>query len=181
MEIFKTSLDDCVLVKPKVFHDNRGFFLESYSQRTFEKFGIGTSFVQDNHTYSAHKGVIRGLHFQFPPYTQTKLVRVTRGAVFDIVVDLRKESPTYGKWEGFELRADNFLQLYIPQGFAHGFCTLEDNTEFEYKNDNFYTPDHEGAIRWNDPTLKIHWPIDSPTLSEKDTQAMLWKEFQSPF
>lgn len=181
MEVIKTDMLDLLLIKPKVFKDSRGFFLESYSHRTFSERGVTTEFLQDNHAFSQIKGVLRGLHFQLPPHTQTKLVRVTRGSVYDVAVDLRKESPSFGKWQGFELTADNFYMLYIPQGFAHGYCTLEDETEFMYKNDNFYAPDYDAAIRWNDPTLKIDWPVDEPILSEKDARAPLFKDFESPF
>ncbi len=181
MKIIKTKLKDCFLIEPQVFQDNRGFFLESYSELKFKELGITTTFRQDNHSMSLNKGVLRGLHFQLPTHTQTKLVRVTRGSVFDVAVDLRKDSPTFGKWEGFTLTADNFLMLYIPQGFAHGFCTLESNTEFMYKNDNFYAPDFEGAIRWDDPQLHIEWPIKNPVLSEKDAKAPYFKDFNSPF
>jgi dTDP-4-dehydrorhamnose 3,5-epimerase len=181
MEILQTNLQDVLLIKPKVFRDTRGFFLESYSQRTFLEHGIATEFLQDNHAFSEKKGVLRGLHFQMLPHSQTKLVRVTRGAVYDVAVDLRKDSRTFGKWQGFELTASNFYMVYIPQGFAHGYCTLEDATEFMYKNDTFYAPDYEAALRWNDPTLKITWPITEPILSEKDAHAPLFKDFKSPF
>lgn len=181
MNIIETKLKDCLLIEPQVFQDNRGFFLESYSEKIFKETGISTIFRQDNHSMSVKKGVLRGLHFQLPPHTQTKLVRVTRGSVFDVAVDLRKDSPTYGKWEGFTLTAENFLMLYIPQGFAHGFCTLEDKTEFMYKNDKFYAPDSEGAIRWDDPYIGIDWPVKKPVLSEKDAKAPYLKDFNSPF
>lgn len=181
MEIIKTKLNDLLLIKPRVFQDNRGFFLESYSQKTFSEAGIATEFFQDNHSMSVVKGVVRGLHFQLSPKTQTKLVRVTRGAVYDVAVDLRKESSTYGKWEGFELTAENFHMLYIPQGFAHGFCTLEENTEFLYKNDNFYAPELEGGILWNDPTLNIPWPVENPVISDKDRELPMFSDFKSPF
>jgi dTDP-4-dehydrorhamnose 3,5-epimerase len=181
MKITETKLKDCFLIEPNVFQDNRGFFLESYSEKKFKELGITTIFRQDNHSMSLKKEVLRGLHFQLPPHTQTKLVRVTQGSVFDVAVDLRKNSPTFGKWAGFTLTADNFHMLYIPQGFAHGFCTLEDNTEFMYKNDNFYTPDFEGAIRWDDPQLNIDWPVKNPVFSDKDAKAPYLKDFDSPF
>lgn len=181
MEFIKTEIEDLWLIKPKVFGDHRGFFLESYSERVFQEAGIDIVFRQDNHSKSEKKGVVRGLHFQLPPYTQTKLVRVTKGSVYDVAVDLRKNSPTFGKWQGFELTAENFMMLLIPHGFAHGFCTLEDNTEFLYKNDNFYAPEHEAAINWNDPTLDIDWPVENAILSEKDAKAPLFSEIQSPF
>jgi dTDP-4-dehydrorhamnose 3,5-epimerase len=181
MDFIKTSFDGLFLIKPKVFRDARGFFLEFYSKRPFAERGIDFNFVQDNHSLSAPTGVVRGLHFQNPPHAQAKLVRVTRGAAYDAVVDLRKKSPTFGKWEGFELTEDNFHMLFIPRGFAHGFCTLADNTELMYKNDNFYTPSAERGIRWDDPTLGIVWPVKEPILSEKDLKLPLFAEFNSPF
>jgi len=181
MKIIETKFKDCYLIEPQVFRDNRGFFLEFYSEKKFKDAGISTVFLQDNHSMSAKKGVLRGLHFQFPPHTQTKLIRVTRGSVYDVVVDLRKKSSTFGQWEGFELSGDNFKMLYIPEGFAHGFCTLEDNTEFIYKNNAFYAPSFEGGIRWNDPDLSINWPVDIPCLSDKDKVLPFFKDFNSPF
>lgn len=181
MEIIKTTLKDAYLVKPQVFQDERGFFSETYSKQKFAEIGIDADFVQDNHSMSTKKGVLRGLHYQLAPNTQAKLVRVTKGSVYDVIVDLRKDSETFGKWEGFELSAENFLMLFVPQGFAHGFCTLADNTEFQYKCDNYYAPQSEGAIIWNDPTLNIVWPIENPTLSDKDAKAQEFKNFVSPF
>lgn len=183
MEFIKTKLKDAVLVKPQVFRDERGFFLESYSKREFEKNGIKADFVQDNHSKSILKGVLRGLHFQLPPKTQAKLVRVTQGAVWDVIVDLRKESETFGKWQGFELSAKNFQMLFVPRGFAHGFLTLQENTEFEYKCDNFYSPQSDSGIFWSDPDLKIDWPEKNPLLSEKDSQQQTFKDFlkNNPF
>lgn len=181
MEVIETTIKDLLLIKPKVFQDNRGFFLEFYSERTFKDLGIEIKFVQDNHSFSVKKGVIRGLHFQLPPNAQTKLVRVTRGAAYDVAVDLRKNSLTYGKWQGFELTAENFNMLYVPQGFAHGFCTLEENTEVMYKNDNFYATESEAGLCWNDPTLNIDWPVKDPMLSEKDANAPFFRDFKSPF
>lgn len=181
MEVQTTQLDGLYLIKPVVFKDPRGFFFESYSLRTLSEKGISTIFVQDNCSYSSVKGVVRGLHFQLPPYTQTKLVRVVRGAVWDVVVDLRKNSQTFGKWQAFELTAENFQMLYIPKGFAHGFCTLTDNTEFMYKNDAFYEPAYESGIRWNDPTLAIQWPVETPLLSSKDEKLPLFQKLSSPF
>lgn len=181
MEKQETSLKDAYLLKPKVFEDERGFFMESFSQKKMEELGIEGNWVQDNHSMSVTKGVLRGLHFQFPGSTQAKLVRVTRGAVYDVIVDLRKDSPTFGKWEGFELRADNHLMLYVPRGFAHGFVTLEDYTEFQYKCDDYYDASNEGGIMWNDPDLKIYWPIEDPILSEKDKKHPQFKDFVSPF
>lgn len=181
MEFKKTKLKDAYLLTPQVFQDARGFFLESYSQQEFAKQGIEIDFVQDNHSLSTKKGVLRGLHFQKPPYAQTKLVRVTRGKVYDVIVDLRKDSETFGIWQGFELSAENFQMLLVPRGFAHSFLTLEDNTEFQYKCDEFYHPESDSGIIWNDPDLKIDWPIASPVLSEKDAKLGLFKDLQSPF
>lgn len=181
MEFQKTSLEGAYLIKPKVFQDERGFFMETYSKKEFEEAGISADFVQDNHSMSVTKGVLRGLHFQKGGDVQAKLVRVTKGAVYDVIVDLRKDSPTFGKWEGFELSADNYNMLFVPRGFAHGFCTLEDYTEFQYKCDNLYAPESEGAIIWNDPTLKIYWPIENPILSKKDSEAQEFADFNSPF
>jgi dTDP-4-dehydrorhamnose 3,5-epimerase len=168
MDFIKTDIDGLILIKPKVHTDHRGFFLESYSAPTFAAAGINCVFVQDNHSKSMSKGVIRGLHFQTPPVEQSKLVRVIRGAVFDVAVDLRRGSPTFGKWMGFELSERNFNMLFIPKGFAHGFCTLEENTEIVYKVDNPYSREHDAGIIWNDPDLSITWPVSEPVLSEKD-------------
>lgn len=181
MEIEKTSLEGAYLIKPKVFTDERGFFMETYSAKKFKEAGIDAEFVQDNHSLSVTKGVLRGLHFQYPPHAQAKLVRATKGAVYDVIVDLRKDSPTFGKWAGFELSAENAYQLFVPRGFAHGFCTLEDYTEFQYKCDNFYAPENEGSIIWDDSDLGIYWPIKNPILSGKDQQAQRFADFHSPF
>jgi dTDP-4-dehydrorhamnose 3,5-epimerase len=181
MEFQKTSLKGAFLIKPQVSQDERGFFLESYSKKKFQEAGIEADFVQDNHSLSVSKGVLRGLHFQNPEDSQAKLVRVTKGAVYDVIVDLRKDSETFGKWVGFELTADNFYMLYVPRGFAHGFVTLEDYTEFQYKCDNFYNPANESGIIWNDPDLKIYWPIENPILSEKDKKLPFFKDLKSPF
>lgn len=181
MEKQETNLKDAYLLKPKVFQDERGFFMESFSQKKMEELGIKGNWVQDNRSMSVTRGVLRGLHFQLPGHTQAKLVSVTKGAVYDVIVDLRKDSPTFGKWEGFELRADNYLMLYVPRGFAHGFVTLEDYTEFQYKCDDYYNAENEGGIIWNDPNLKIYWPVENPILSEKDKKHPQFKDFISPF
>jgi len=181
-EVFApTALADATLVRPKVFQDERGFFTESYNQSRFREHGLTAEFVQDNHSLSRNKGVLRGFHFQKPPYAQTKLVRVTRGSVYDVILDLRKDSPTFGEWEGFVLSASNFLQLYIPKGFGHAFCTLEDDTEFLYKVDEFYAPDHDAGIIWNDPDLGVNWPMQEPTLSRKDSELPRLRDFNAPF
>ena len=181
MEFQKTSLQDAFLIKPKVFDDERGFFMESYTKKALQEAGIEADFVLDCHSMSVTKGVLRGLHFQKPPHTQAKLVRVTKGTVYDVIVDLRKDSPTFGKWEGFELSALNRWQLFVPRGFAHGFCTTEDYTEFQYKCDNFYAPESEDGVIWNDPDLKIFWPVENPILSDKDKKLPSFKDFNSPF
>jgi dTDP-4-dehydrorhamnose 3,5-epimerase len=177
MEFIQTELKDAWLIKPKVFRDERGFFLESYSKKVFQEKGIDCDFIQDNHSLSVAKGVLRGVHFQREPMAQAKLVRVIRGKVFDAIVDLRPDSPTFGRWQGFELSAENFLLLFVPRGFGHGFCTLEENTEFVYKVDNYYSPEHDSGIVWNDPDLKIDWPVENPILSEKDKNLGSFKEF----
>lgn len=181
MEFIETSLKGAYLIKPKVFRDERGFFLEFYSEKVFKENGINAKFVQDNHSLSVKKGVLRGLHFQLPPNVQAKLFRVTRGRVYDIIVDLRKNSPTFGKWQNLELSSENFEMIFVPRGFAHGFVTLEENTEIIYKVDNFYAPESDSGIVWNDPTLSINWPIENPILSEKDSQLQFFKDFISPF
>ena len=170
MEFIKTSLSGLTLIKPKVHSDHRGFFLETYSEPLFKAAGIDDVFVQDNHSRSVQRNVIRGLHFQKPPFEQSKLVRVIRGSIFDVAVDIRRESPTYGQWLGFELSERNFDMVFIPRGFAHGFCTLEEGTEVVYKVDNVYSRDHDAGIIWNDPTVGVDWPLHGaePILSDKD-------------
>jgi len=181
MEFVETSLKGAYLIKPKVFRDERGFFLEFLNEKIFAENGIDVKFVQDNHSLSAKNGTLRGLHFQLPPNAQAKLVRVMRGKVYDVIVDLRKDSETFGKWEGFELSGNNFQMLFIPRGFAHAFLTLEDNTEFLYKVDNFYAPESDSGIIWNDPDLAIDWPVKEPILSKKDGKLQNFKNFNSPF
>ena len=170
MEIIPTEIPDILIVKPQVFADDRGYFFESYNLEKFTAAGISAKFVQDNESKSA-KGVLRGLHFQKPPFAQGKLVRVIRGAVLDVAVDLRQQSPTYGKWVAVKLTAENKWMCWIPEGFAHGFLTLEDDTIFSYKCTNVYNQASEGSIRWNDPALGIHWGTDNPNLSGKDSIA----------
>jgi dTDP-4-dehydrorhamnose 3,5-epimerase len=181
MEFLRTPLSDVILIKPDVHADNRGFFLESYTLSKFVANGIDTMFVQDNHSLSAQKGVLRGLHFQTPPCAQSKLVRVTRGAIYDVVVDLRRSSSTYGKWFGAELTGENFQMLFVPAGFAHGFCTLVANTEVQYKVDHLYAPANDSGIRWNDPDIGIQWPVPEPILSKKDGELQDFRSFKSPF
>lgn len=180
MEIIKTGIAGLLIVKPQVFEDYRGYFFESYNKEKFLSQGIDQNFVQDNESKSM-KGVLRGLHFQAPPFAQGKLVRVMKGAVLDVAVDLRKQSPTYGKWASIELTESNKWMYWVPPGFAHGFLTLEDNTVFFYKCTNVYNKMSEGSIRWNDPDLGIDWGISQPLLSDKDREAPLFKDFTSPF
>ena len=171
MKIIKTDIPDLLIVEPEVFGDNRGYFFESFSQRKFEEAtGVKVDFVQDNESKSCY-GVLRGLHFQKPPYCQSKLVRVVKGAVLDVAVDIRKGSPTFGQHVAVELTEDNHRQFFVPRGFAHGFVVLTDEVIFQYKCDNFYAPQHEGAIAWDDPDLGIDWkvPADKIILSAKDT------------
>ncbi|MDO5664507.1 MAG: dTDP-4-dehydrorhamnose 3,5-epimerase [Bacteroidia bacterium] len=169
MNIIKTEIEGLVIIEPKVFDDERGYFFESFSQREFEEKVCKTTFVQDNESKSKY-GVLRGLHFQKPPYEQAKLVRVVKGKVLDITVDIRKNSPTFGKHIAVELSEKNKRQLFIPRGFAHGFVVLSDEAIFQYKCDNYYAPDHEAGILWNDPALGIDWqtPLKDIILSEKD-------------
>lgn len=168
MKCLTTRLEGVLLIEPDVYADSRGFFMESYNQRKFHELGIDDQFVQDNHSLSAAAGTLRGLHYQLPPMAQTKLLRVLTGAIYDVVVDIRKHSPTFGQWVGVILSADNHRQLLIPKGFAHGFCTLVPQTQVMYKVDAFYSPEHERGILWNDPELFIDWPVSDPILSEKD-------------
>ncbi len=180
MEIIKTSIKDLLIIKPDVFKDERGYFFESYNKERLAKEGLTMDFVQDNESKSA-KGVLRGLHFQKPPHAQGKLVRVIKGSVMDVAVDLRKNSPTYGKWESVVLNDENKLQFWIPEGFAHGFVTLEDDTIFAYKCTNVYNKESEGSLLWNDPDININWNIKNPILSEKDKISPLFKNFETPF
>ncbi|MDC0702644.1 dTDP-4-dehydrorhamnose 3,5-epimerase [Priestia sp. AB] len=170
MNIIKTKFEDAILIEPKVFGDHRGFFTESYNKEMFQQNGIDMDFIQDNHSLSQQPGTLRGMHYQLNDRAQTKLVRVTRGAIYDVIVDIRKGSPTYGEWQGFILSADNKRQLLVPKGFAHGFCTIVENTEVQYKVDELYSPQHDRGIAWNDPTLNIDWPFNNPVLSDKDTK-----------
>jgi len=180
MEIIQTEIPAVQIIKPTVFEDSRGYFFESYNKEKFLASGIDQNFVQDNESKSM-KGVLRGLHFQRPPFAQGKLVRVMKGAVLDVAVDLRKMSPTYGKWTSVVLTENNKWMYWVPPGFAHGFATLEDETVFFYKCTNVYNKASEGSIRWDDPDLGVDWSIDSPILSDKDKIAPLFKDFISPF
>lgn len=164
----ETKLAGVVVIEPDVFADSRGFFTESWNLRAYTEAGIDAAFVQDNHSLSVAAGTVRGLHFQRPPMEQAKLVRVTAGAVYDVAVDIRSGSDTFGQWVGVILSAENHRQLFVPRGFAHGFCTLVPNTEVMYKVDNYYSPDHDAGIAWNDPQIGVEWPFREVTLSEKD-------------
>ncbi|EMG6375137.1 TPA: dTDP-4-dehydrorhamnose 3,5-epimerase, partial [Salmonella enterica] len=170
MNVIKTEIPDVLIFEPKVFSDERGFFMESFNQKVFEEaVGRKIEFVQDNHSKST-KGVLRGLHYQVEPYAQGKLVRCIAGEVFDVAVDIRKDSETFGKWVGVNISSENKRQLWIPEGFAHGFLVLSDSADFLYKTSNYYSPIHERGIVWNDPTININWPIKiDKILSEKDT------------
>ncbi|HET6378610.1 MAG TPA: dTDP-4-dehydrorhamnose 3,5-epimerase [Methylocella sp.] len=169
--------------QPKKFSDARGYFLESYNARTYADAGVDCVFVQDNQSLSRKSGTIRGLHFQRPPAAQAKLVRVLRGSIFDVAVDLRRGSSTYGQWFSIKLTSEGGEQIFVPRGFAHGFCTLEDETEVAYKVDGFYAPDCDAGLRWDDPDLAIVWPVakEKAILSEKDAILPFFKDFISPF
>ena len=176
----KTFIDGLLVIKPKVFEDDRGYFFESYNEQVLEQAGLHAKFVQDNQSMS-QKNVLRGLHFQAPPFAQGKLVRVIKGAALDVVADIRKNSPTYGKCFSIELNEQNKTMLWVPEGFAHGFCTLVDNTIFYYKCTNYYNKAAEGSVAWNDSDLNINWGIKDPILSEKDKTGITFKNFVSPF
>ncbi|MGH8435036.1 MAG: dTDP-4-dehydrorhamnose 3,5-epimerase [Pseudomonas sp.] len=176
MKVTPTAIPDVIIIEPKVFGDSRGFFFESFNQQAFNQAtGVNANFVQDNHSRSA-KGVLRGLHYQIQQ-PQGKLVRVVRGAVFDVAVDVRKSSPTFGQWEGVELTEDNHRQVWVPAGFAHGFLVLSDSADFLYKTTDYYAPAHERCIVWNDPDLAIKWPTEvTPSLSAKDKEGLLLRD-----
>lgn len=182
MDIIKTDIEGVVILKPRIFTDVRGYFFESYSKREFDEKVQPVDFVQDNESCSTY-GVMRGLHFQRPPFTQAKLVRCVKGAVLDVAVDLRKGSPTYGRHVAVELSEDNHLQFFVPRGFAHGFAVLSDIAVFQYKCDNYYAPQADGGISITDPTLGIDWHIDpsEAILSDKDSKHPLLADFESPF
>ncbi len=182
MELINTGFQDLILIKPTVFEDSRGYFYESYNKAAFKKAGINCNFVQDNQS-SSTRGVIRGLHYQLMPFAQCKLIRVLSGAIFDVAVDLRTGSPTYGKWYGTELSTENFLQLFIPQGFAHGFSVLSETAVVLYKTDDFYKKDAERGIRFDDPVLKFDWKLDPTAIivSEKDRNLPRFNEAEANF
>lgn len=180
MKVIDTKLDGLKIIEPKVFGDNRGYFMESYNKERFTEFGLDYTFIQDNHSLSKEIGVLRGLHYQETPYAQTKLVRVISGAIIDVAVDLRSESSTYGEWFSTVLTEDNHRQLLIPKGFAHGFCTLVANTQITYKVDEKYSPEHDKGVKWNDPDLSIQWPTVTPILSNKDMKLPELKDIKIP-
>lgn len=180
MEIIKTKIEGLLIIKPRVFIDERGYFYESYNKDIFAKLGLDADFVQDNESKS-QKNVLRGLHFQNPPFAQGKLVRVIKGSVLDVAVDIRTASPTYGQWEAVELTEENKVMYWIPPGFAHGFLTLADDTIFSYKCTNVYNKQSEGSLQWNDPDIDIRWKIENPILSDKDKVAPDFKSFVSKF
>lgn len=182
MQIEHTSLDGVVVLTPKKFGDDRGWFSETWNANRMAELGLNIHFVQDNHSMSAKPGTLRGLHYQSPPHAQDKLVRCTRGSIFDVAVDIRVGSPTYGKWFGIELSLENGKQLLVPRGFLHGFVTRMADTGVQYKCSEVYAPDCDGGIRWDDPTIGIDWGLtEVPTLSAKDQVAPLLNDFKSPF
>lgn len=181
MKITKTKLDGVVIIEPDVFGDNRGFFMESWNKKKMEEAGLYYDFVQDNHSKSTVKGTLRGIHFQKGDKAQAKLVRCVKGAVLDVAVDLRKNSHTFKQWIGVELSAENKKQLLIPRGFGHGFVTLTDDVEFLYKADNYYAPEADAGIRWNDPDIGVEWGLENPILSEKDRKNPFLKDCKELF
>lgn len=180
MKVQTTFIDGVFLIEPDIFGDQRGWFYETYNEARYFDAGLKEVFVQDNQSFS-QKNVVRGLHFQKPPFTQAKLVSVICGAVLDVAVDLRKKSPTYGKYFSAKLTGENHLQLFVPKGFAHGFSVLEDDTIFAYKCSNLYNKQSEASIIYNDPTIAVDWQVESPIISEKDKNGVLFSEFVSPF
>lgn len=181
MQVIKTELDGVLIVEPKVFGDNRGWFMETYSSEKLAPLGIAVDFVQDNHSFSAQKGTLRGLHFQMHPKAQSKLLCCTRGTILDVAVDIRKGSPNYTKWVAVELSAENKRQLFIPAGFAHGFVTLTDDVEVQYKVDQYYAPECDRSIRFDDPAIGVDWGVNDPVLSQKDLGAPLLKDSDCNF
>lgn len=183
MEILETDIPDVKIIRPKKFGDHRGFFSETYNKKILAEYGIDLDFVQDNHSLSVEKGVIRGLHYQTPPYAQDKLVRVIRGSILDVAVDIRKDSPTYGKHIKAIISANDWNQILVPIGFAHGFCTLEPDTEVIYKVTNYYSPENDAGIYWNDEELGIEWPIpeEHAILSDKDKRQPKFSQIKLVF
>lgn len=181
MDIQPLSLAGAYAIRLQPHRDDRGYFEVTYGRDEFEKHGLATDWVQDNQSLSGRRGIVRGLHFQRPPHAETKLLRVVAGAVWDVFVDLRKASPTFGRWEAIELSSDNHMMVYIPKGFAHGFCTLTDTAVVAYKVDAFFSPSASAGVRWNDESLAISWPTTDAFLSPRDRELPLLREFESPF
>lgn len=183
MKVTETKLKGCFIIEPKIWEDQRGWFMESFNKAQLNKLGIllKNEFVQDNHAFNKEKGTLRGIHFQREPQAQSKLVRCTRGAIYDVAVDLRVDSPTYKEWVGMELTENNKTQFFVPKGFGHGYLTLMDNTEIQYKTDNYYASELDGAIFYDDPELAIDWKINNPILSEKDKLAKHLKDVEVGF
>ena len=181
MKITKTKLEGVIIIEPDVFGDNRGFFMESWNKKKMEEAGLYYDFVQDNHSKSKVKGTLRGIHFQKGDKAQAKLVRCVKGTVLDVAVDLRKNSPSFKQWVGVELSAENKKQLLIPRGLGHGFVTLTDDVEFLYKADNYYAPEADAGIRWNDPDIGVEWGVENPILSEKDKKNPFLKDCKDLF
>jgi dTDP-4-dehydrorhamnose reductase/dTDP-4-dehydrorhamnose 3,5-epimerase len=181
MNIIKTGIEDVLIIEPKVFGDHRGWFTETYSKEKFKELGIDIDFIQDNHSLSAPKGTLRGLHFQLNPKAQTKLVRCTKGKILDVAVDIREGSPTYKRWVAVELTEENKKQLLVPKGFAHGFITLTENVEVQYKVDEYYSPENDRSIRFDDPEINVDWGIENPILSDKDLNALMLSESDANF
>lgn len=177
MEIKERKLKGVFEIQLKPILDSRGFFMRSFDFKEFDKFGLNRTWVQENHSLSEEKGIVRGLHFQLPPYSETKLVRCIKGAILDVFVDLRKDSPTFGQWDSIELSAENMKMIFIPRGFAHGFCTLTEVSEVYYKVDNYYNKESERGLMWNDKIVGINWPTSNPILSEKDSNNMTFESF----
>ncbi|MUV36896.1 dTDP-4-dehydrorhamnose 3,5-epimerase [Lentibacillus sp. JNUCC-1] len=181
MKVINTKLDGVKIIEPRVFLDDRGFFMESFNRKSFKDYGVDIDFKQDNHSLSKDKGVIRGLHYQMAPAAQTKLVRVITGAIYDVAVDIRQGSPTFGQWVCATLSDQNHHMLLIPKGFAHGFCTLVPNTHVQYKVDAYYAPEYDRGVRWDDPEVGIDWPTNKPILSDKDAKQPLLNEADNDF
>ena len=181
MKILKTKLEGVLIIEPEIFKDNRGIFMESWNKKKMIAAGLDYDFVQDNHSKSTIRGTLRGIHFQIGDKAQAKLVHCINGSVLDVVVDLRKNSPTFKQWVGIELSAENKKQLLIPRGFGHGFVTLTDDVEFLYKADNYYAPEADAGIRWNDPEIGVEWGVENPILSEKDKKNPFFKDFKNLF
>jgi dTDP-4-dehydrorhamnose 3,5-epimerase len=181
LNLVETKLKDVYIIEPQAFGDHRGYFMESYNKQKFERLGLHFDFVQDNHSLSTEAGTIRGLHYQLNPKAQTKIVRALTGAIYDVVVDIRKSSPTFGQWISVILSEDNKRQIVVPKGFAHGFCTLVPNTQILYKVDEYYSPEHDRGIIWNDPDLDIQWPTSNPILSDKDMKHPRLKDAEVNF